>query len=538
MEKITYASLSSLGDAFHQDFENAVAHVTPKLGRSHPLYINGRKRITKEAPFHDFCPANAQKILGTFQAGGREEARLAIRAARAAFPEWRDLGWPQRVSFLRKAAELMTERQYRFAALLSLEVGKNRFEAISEVSESIDLILYYCQQMEEHEGYEQAMGGSGGERTKSVLKPYGVWAVVSPFNFPLALATGMAAGALVGGNTVVFKPASDAPLAGLCLYETLHDAGLPVGVFNFVTGSGQAVGEELLVHPEVDGFVFTGSKKVGLHILKHFSKNQPRPCLVEMGGKNAAIVMSSAHLEDAAEGVLRSAFGMGGQKCSACSRVYLHKDIARAFLDLLVEKTRGRKIGNPLDRDTFLGPLINEQAVKTYERAIQLGRREGRLLHGGQRLMDEPLEKGFYVEPAIIDRLPKNSALFQEEFFVPLLAVAEVKTLAEAIALANQSEYGLTAGIFTESESEQDLFFANIQAGVTYCNRAGGATTGAWPGVQSFGGWKGSGSSGKSALGPYYVPQFMREQSQTVVKKIIRTAPPRARGGRDLADGP
>jgi 1-pyrroline-5-carboxylate dehydrogenase len=238
-----------------------------------------------------------------------------------------------------------------------------------------------------------------------------------------------------------------------------------------------------------------------------------------MGGKNPAIVMPSANLDGATEGVLRSAFGMGGQKCSACSRLYLHKDVYHPFLEALLEKTNKLKIGEPTARDTFLGPLINRAAIKKYERAVRAGRRSGRVLFGGRTLKDDPFAYGHFVEPTIVDRLPKDSVLFREEFFAPVLAVASVKSLDEAVRLANDSEYGLTAGIFTNDENERRKFFNEIEAGVTYCNRRGGATTGAWPGVQSFGGWKNSGSSGKSALGPYYVQQFMREQSQTVIRK-------------------
>jgi 1-pyrroline-5-carboxylate dehydrogenase len=358
---------------------------------------------------------------------------------------------------------------------------------------------------------------AGPEQTKSVLRPYGVWAVVSPFNFPLALATGMAAGAIVAGNTVVFKPASDTPWSGVCLYEVLRDAGLPDGVFNLVTGPGHTVGEELIANPDVDGLVFTGSKAVGLTNYHRFAKTLPKPCIVEMGGKNPAIIMPSANLDDATEGVVRSAFGMGGQKCSACSRVYVHKIAAKNFIEVLVEKTKTLRIGDPAGRDVFLGPLINSKAVKKFESAVRIARGEGRVIHGGRTLKNGEFAHGFFVEPAIADKLPKTSRMFQEEFFAPVLAVAEVKSLDEAIKLANASEYGLTAGIFTNDEAEQKEFFNNIEAGVTYCNRRGGATTGAWPGVQSFGGWKGSGSSGKSALGPYYVQQFMREQSRTIV---------------------
>ncbi len=517
MEKITYASLGSLGEDFHQAFQGALAYEQKKLGRTHSLFIRGRKTKAKAGSFTDTSASDTRVVLAEFQSAGREEARDAIKAARGAIPDWIDLGWRQRVAFMRKTAEIMTERQFRIAALISLEAGKNRFEAIAEVSESIDLILYYCHQMESHHGYALAMGGSGSENTRSVLKPYGVWAVVSPFNFPLALATGMATGALIAGNTIVFKPASDTPLVGFILYEILHEAGLPAGVVNFITGPGKTVGEELITNPDVDGFIFTGSKIVGLDIMRRFNQPRLRPCITEMGGKNPAIVMPSANLEDAAEGVMRSAFGMGGQKCSACSRLYLHQKIYNPFMELLVEKTRKLVIGDATKRETFLGPLINDSAVVKYAAAIRLGKKEGRLVYGGGRPKGDAYAHGFFVEPAIIDRAPKGSQLFREEYFAPVLAVAEIKSLEEAIALANDSEYGLTAGIFSQEEHEQETFFNTIEAGVTYSNRRGGATTGAWPGVQSFGGWKHSGSSGKSALGPYYVSQFLREQSQTRV---------------------
>ena len=520
MQKITYASLGSLGDDFHHSFDNALKHVQDKLGRVYPLFIRGSQKKARNGTFDDLCPFDTRRTLGKFQKANREETRQAIAAAKSAFIEWRELGWPQRISFLRKAAELMTERQFRLAAVLSLEVGKNRFEAIAEVSESIDLINYYCEQMEKNRGYEMPLASSATEKTKSALKPYGVWAVIAPFNFPLALATGMAAGAMVAGNTVVFKAASDTPWSGFVLNELMRDAGLPIGVFNFLTGPGGEIGEEFTTNEDVDGLIFTGSREVGTRILQRFCGGRyPRPCIAEMGGKNPAIIMPSADLEDAAEGVLRSAFGMGGQKCSACSRAYIHKGIYNRFVEMLVEKTSKRRVGDPLQRDTFLGPLINENAVHTFQKAVRMGQKEGRVVLGGHRLTKGDFAHGHYVEPTIIDDLPRQSRIFQEEFFVPVLALGEIKSLEEGIDLANSTDYGLTAGLFSNSESEHDFFFNCIEAGVTYVNRAGGATTGAWPGVQSFGGWKASGSSGKSALGPYYVAQFMREQSQTLMKK-------------------
>jgi 1-pyrroline-5-carboxylate dehydrogenase len=524
MEKITYASLGSLGDNFHREFDTALNQLRHKLGATHLMLIAGAKKKSSKGTFADLNPANTKQVIGHFQSGSRADTAKAIQAAREAYPDWRGLGWAQRIAFLRAAADDIARHQFKYAAILTLEAGKTRTEAIAEVSEAADLLLYYSRQMELHGGFTQPMGGTGLEQTRSLLRPYGVWAVIAPFNFPFALAAGMAAGALVAGNTVVVKPASDTPLAGLCLHEVFHNAGLPVGIVNVVTGPGPEVGEELVTNPSVDGLIFTGSRAVGMEILRRFTTNVPRPCIAEMGGKNPVIVMPTANLEDATEGVLRSAFGYGGQKCSACSRAYVHKAIYAPFMEMLVEKTMRLKIGDPAQRDVFLGPLINAAAVERFRKATQRARREGRVVIGGGAPKDAAFEHGHFVEPTIVDRVPQNSPLFHDEFFAPFLAVAEIKSLDDGIALANDSEYGLTAGIFSELAGEQDEFFARIEAGVTYSNRRGGATTGAWPGVQSFGGWKCSGSSGKGALGPYYVQQFLREQSQTVVR---RPAPPK-----------
>jgi len=522
MDKITYASLGNLGEEFHRSFEAAVIHERKKLGDTHPMFVNG-KPVKAAKTFSTFNPARRDQVIGKFQSGGREHVAKAVAAARKAAPFWQELGWPARVNFLRKAAELMTKHQFELAALLTLEVGKNRTEAIAEVSESVDLILYYCQQMEAHRGYEMAMS-AGPERTKTLLKPYGVFAVVSPFNFPLALATGMSAAALIAGNTVVFKPASATPFIGQRLYEILHRAGMPVGVFNYVTGAGKDIGDELIDNQEIDGMAFTGSREVGMEVLRRFNQERPRPCIIEMGGKNPCIVLPTANLDDAVEGVARAAFGMGGEKCSACSRVYVHQAISKKFLEALVEKTKSLKIGDPVNRDTFLGPVINKEAVEKFERAVKLGKKDGDLAWGGAVLDSGEFEDGYYVQPTLLRGMAKDSKWFEEEFFTPIVALVDVKSLNEAITLANNSRFGLTAGIFTQIEDEQREFFTRIEAGVAYCNRRGGATTGAWPGVQSFGGWKNSGSTGKNALGPYYVPQFMREQSQTLVTRAA--APP------------
>jgi 1-pyrroline-5-carboxylate dehydrogenase len=287
-------------------------------------------------------------------------------------------------------------------------------------------------------------------------------------------------------------------------------------VFNIVTGPGNSVGQEIAENAGIDGIVFTGSKEVGMMLSReNGGRPAPRPVITEMGGKNPALVMSSADLDKATEGVWRSAFGAQGQKCSACSRVYVAADVCDRFVEELVEKTRKIKIGNPLERDVWMGPVINEAAVKTYERAIEEAKRDGgRVLTGGRRMAEEPFRHGFFLEPTVIDGLPNNHRLFTDELFVPITVVGKVTSFDEAIRLANKTEYGLTAGIFSGDEDEIANFFDEVQAGVVYANRQAGATTGAWPGINPFGGWKASGSSGRGAGGPYYVQQFLKEQSR------------------------
>jgi 1-pyrroline-5-carboxylate dehydrogenase len=286
---------------------------------------------------------------------------------------------------------------------------------------------------------------------------------------------------------------------------------------NVVFGTGEEVGEPLALHPGVDGLLFTGSKTVGMSILKRFSREWPKPCITEMGGKNPAIVMPSADLDDAAEGILRSAFGLQGQKCSACSRVYVHEAVRERFTALLVDKTTRVTIGDPSRDGVFMGPVIHERACQSYERYADLGRRHGKVLAGGVRLREGDLTHGYFVAPTVVDALPLDHALFREEMFVPMVCLAGISSLEEGLSLANETEYGLTAGFFSGERHEVDAFLAGIVAGVVYVNRRAGATTGAWPGVQPFGGWKGSGSSGKASGGLYYLQQFMREQSRTIV---------------------
>jgi len=516
--KITYATLSADNEELQSSFDAALERARADLGRTYPMLIGSEERVGQKT-FEDRSPIDADIVVARFPVGTREDVRDAIKAARAAYPAWRDTPWRDRLAILRRAADLISERQFDYAALMSLEVGKNRLEALGDVEETADLLRYYGGEFEKADGFVKPMGSlSESERTRSVLRPYGVFAVISPFNFPMALAGGPAGGAMIAGNTVVLKPASAAPLLAWKFGEALRDAGLPPGVFNLVTGPGETVGAELQENPGIDGMVFTGSYEVGMKLHRSFTKDYPRPIITEMGGKNPAIVTRNADLDEAAEGVMRSAFGFDGQKCSANSRVYVSKAVAREFVDKLVEKTRQIRVGDPTKRDIWMGPVIDEDALGKFKSAVDEARADGGTIEaGGEVLRDGETARGYFPTPTVVTGLPLSHRLFRDELFVPFLVIGEVDSLDQALEEANASEYGLTAGIFSRDATEVRRFMDVIQAGVLYVNRRAGATTGAWPGIQSFGGWKGSGSSGKSGLGPYYVQQFLREQSQTVV---------------------
>jgi 1-pyrroline-5-carboxylate dehydrogenase len=519
--KVTYATMSAdqMG-ALHRQLDAAIATVKQGFGQPHPMFINGRAVEGAAASFEDRSPIDARILIGRFTAATREQVHDAIAAARAAFPAWSRLDWDERVHIVRAIGRRIREQRPALSALVGYETGKSRLECVGEIEEAADFFDYYCDRMEETDAFQNRMGLPGSrEDSRSVLRPYGVFGVIAPFNFPVALAAGPIAAALLAGNTIVCKAAEETALAGLRFYELLHDL-LPPGVVNLVSGPGVPVGQELADNPGVDGLVFTGSMAVGMKLIRdNGSRPIPRPLIIEMGGKNPALVMRSADLDKASDGVVRSAFGATGQKCSACSRVYVSRAVRSQFVERLVEKTRTIRIGNPLERDVWAGPLINERALNTYLDAIELAKRDGgRILVGGHRITDEPFDHGYFVEPTIVDGLSPDHELFSRELFVPIVVVADVPTLDEAIALANRTEYGLTAGIFSDDEREIDEFFERIQAGVTYANRRAGATTGAWPGQNSFGGWKASGSTGKGTGGPHYLQQFFREQSRTRVR--------------------
>jgi 1-pyrroline-5-carboxylate dehydrogenase len=516
--KITYATLRTDNEELHAQYEAGLTAAKARLGGYHRNFVNGAER-DGEGTFELRSPIDRDILVGTFATGTRSDVRDAIAAARAAQPAWFALGWEKRLEILLRAAELISERQMVYGGLMAIEVGKNRIEALGEVEEAADLIRYYARTARDNAFYDHPMDnlGDAAVHTRSILRPHGVFAVIAPFNFPMALAAGPTGAALMAGNTVVFKPASVGAMSGVALMEAYRDAGIPDGVFNLVMGPGDTVGAELTENQGIDGIVFTGSYEVGFQLYRTFSTRYPRPCIVEMGGKNPAIVMRSADLDEAAEGIMRSAFGFGGQKCSANSRVYVERPVHDELVRLLVEKTERISVGDPLLRENWLGPIIDQRAVDRHQQAVAEARRDGTVFTGGERLSDRGMDRGFYVEPTVVGGLPASHRLFADELFAPFTAVHPVDSLDEALALSNDNVYGLTAGVYSEDQAEIDRFLTGIAAGVLYVNRRAGATTGAWPGVQAFGGWKGSGSTGKSGLSMYYVAQFLREQSHTVV---------------------
>jgi 1-pyrroline-5-carboxylate dehydrogenase len=518
-DRVTYATLAAgQTEEFQRLYDLALAEVRSQFGWYHGHRIDGQEAGQERAQIEDRSPIDARVVVGRIPVGSPQDVDQAVQAARRGFPGWSGRRWAERSAILRRAADLIEEKGFFLSALVSLEAGKSRLEAMGDVTETADLIRYYCEQMERHGGFDRAMARlTPQEETRSVLRPYGVWAVISPFNFPAALAGGPVGGALLAGNTVVLKPSQETPVTASALYGIFREAGVPQDALHLVHGPGQPTGEALAAHPDVDGLLFTGSKAVGLALLRRFSRDYPKPCIAEMGGKNPAIVMPSADLDAAAEGVLRSAFGLQGQKCSACSRVYVHSAVKERFTRILLEKTQALVVGDPSRHGVFLGPVIHERAYRAYEGHAAVARQEGRVLAGGRTLREGELAHGWFVAPTIVDGLPKEHALFQEELFLPFVCLAEIGSLDEGLSWANRTDYGLTAGFFSHDPAEIQAFLDRIQAGVVYVNRRAGATTGAWPGVQPFGGWKGSGSSGKASGGLYYVQQFMREQSRTVV---------------------
>lgn len=510
--RVTYATLSADNEELHEAYEEGLQTARGWLGSTIATRVGDERRTATE-PFTVTSPGDLGLTLCTVHPATAADVDDAVAVARAAARDWRWTPWKDRAAILRRAADLISDRSPELAALMSLEVGKNRLEALGDVEEAAVFFRYYSDRMEEHAGFLHQMERlSEHEETVSVLRPYGVWAVIVPFNFPMALAAGPAAAALVAGNTVLIKPSEQGTFSAAKLHECLLEAGVPAGVVQLLPG-GDDVGKAIVDHPGVDGLTFTGSYDAGMSIRARFGPAYPKPVVAEMGGKNPTVVSRHADLDAAALGVARSAFGLSGQKCSACSRVYVERDVYEPFLAKLAERAAALTVGDPTARETYLGPVVDGAAVERFTDAVAHAAGRGRVVTGGELAPGD----GHYLVPTVVTDLPTDDRLFSDELFVPFVAVAPVDSVDEGIRLANATPFGLTAGFFSADLEEIERFLDTIEAGVVYVNRPAGATTGAWPGVQPFGGWKGSGSSGKAGGGHHYVQLYLREQSRTVV---------------------
>jgi 1-pyrroline-5-carboxylate dehydrogenase len=508
MTKLNYGAADLGDEALDQAYEAALADA--RRGSEPLAHIIGGTRDDRGEPFVREDPCTPGKVVSTAATADADVVADAVAAARAATPAWRSMPFPERIRLLLAATDGFGQRAAEIAGVISAETGKTRLEALAEAQEAADLITHYCGEMERNDGFVTPLASTPAERNTDILRPYGVFGVLAPFNFPVALAVGMTVAALVTGNTVVVKPSDKTPRSSALAFEILG-AELPAGVLNVIHGGAET--GRLLATATIDGVAFTGSAAVGWQLVRELNQGAfGRPVLAEMGGSNPAIVTASADLDAAATGIVRSAYGLSGQKCSACRRVVVDRSVADDFVAKLVAEVEKLAVGDPADRATFVGPVIDDAIGRRVDQALATAARDGQVLTGG-RVEDLP---GNFFRPVIVTDLPLGHPLTREELFAPFLTVTAVDGFDAALAEANAVDYGLSAGIFTGDEKEKARFLDEIEAGVIYVNRRAGATTGAWPGIQSFCGWKSSGSSGKGGLGPWYLPGFMREQSRTV----------------------
>ena len=490
----------------------ALAQVRSELGATYDLVIGGQRRRTANS-FTSVNPARPAEVIGVHSAATEADANDAVSAAELAFASWKRTPVAERVALLVRAAELIRSRHLTFCAWLTLEVGKNWAEADADVGECIDFLEFYAREALRLDAATTPIQYPG-ERNLLRYVPLGVGAVIPPWNFPFAIMAGMTAAAIVCGNTVVLKPSPDAPTIAARFVELLEEAGLPDGVVNLVQG-GPEVGRAIVDHAQVRFIAFTGSKKVGLEIHERAAKTQPgqkfiKRTILELGGKDSIIVDADSDIDAAVDGVVASAFGFNGQKCSACSRVIVESSVYDAFCDKLRERVESLATGDPAE-NFATGPVINEVAKKRLLDYIQIGQSEGRLLAGGTAL---EIEGGYYIAPTVIADVAPTGRLAQEEVFGPLLAVIRAKDFEDALAIANNTEYGLTGAIYTSSREKLNRARDEFHVGNLYLNRK---CTGAMVGAHPFGGFNLSGTDSKAG-GPDYLTLFT--QAKSIAEKM------------------
>ena len=498
----------------------AIEEVRGELGREYPLIINGEK-ISLETKFESINPAEKEQIVGRFSDADADAENLtakAIDAATEAFKTWRNVKVEERAEYLFKAAKIIRDRKHYYSAWMVFETGKTWAEADGDTAEAIDFLEFYGREMLRW-AEKQPITKLAGEDNRFEYIPLGVGAIIPPWNFPLAIMSGMTMAAVVCGNTTVLKPSPDAPAIAYKFMEVLEEVGLPKGVVNFVAGSGAKVGELLVQSPKTRFVSFTGSKAVGLHIYEEAAKkregqNWMKRVVAEMGGKDAIIVDAEADLESAATGIVQAAFGFQGQKCSACSRLIVDESVHDELMDKIVALTKNLKIGLPTEAETNMTAVINQKSFDNALKAITKGIEEGgKLVIGG--VGDSA--KGFYIEPTIIDEVAAKSTVEQEEIFAPVLAVIKAKDFDHALEIANDTQYGLTGAVYSANEEKLEKARNEFHVGNLYFNRK---CTGALVGAHPFGGFNMSGTDSKAG-GREYLLQFM--QGKLVSEKVGAT---------------
>ena len=492
----------------------AIDKVRAELGREYPIVIGG-ERIFSGQKFNSLNPSIPSEVVGVFQKGDAALANKAMDTAVAKFEEWKNVPAKKRADYLFKAAKLMRKRKLELNAVMMFEVGKTWPEADADTAEAIDFLEFYAREMLRY-GSDQPVVKNPGEKGKLVYVPLGVGVVIPPWNFALAILTGMTSAAIVTGNTVVLKPSSDSPLTGWKYFEIMEEVGLPSGVLNFVSGPGGAVGDTLVAHPKTRFISFTGSKEVGIHINETAAKVQPgqiwlKRVVAEMGGKDSIIVDAGVDLEDAAQGVAVSAFGFQGQKCSACSRVIVHEKVYDKFVDILARKAEAFKVGDSTDPGNYMGPVVNRRSEESILAYIDKGVEEGgRLVAGGKKTGGD----GYFVRPTVIADVDPKATIAQEEIFGPVLAVIKANDFDDGLRIANNTEFGLTGAVYTKDrkhlqKAENEFFVGNL-----YFNRK---CTGALVGVHPFGGFNMSGTDSKAG-GKDYLLLFL--QAKSIAEKM------------------
>jgi len=501
-------------DEHRRAMAQAIAAVSENLGQPHPMLIDGRK-VTLPKTFASKNPSRPSEPIGLFPLGEPSHATEAIGAAARAFESWKKVPARERAAVLFRTAEAIRRRKFEFAAWMCFEAGKNWPEADGDVAEAIDFLEFYGREAIRYETAGKVTPVAG-EKNRLEYIPIGVGVVIPPWNFPLAIAVGMTSAAIAAGNTVVLKPASVTPTIAWKFVETMVASGLPDGVLNFVTGPGGSIGDALVLDPRTRFVSFTGSKEVGLRINELAAKAQPgqlwiKRVVAEMGGKDAIVVDRGVDLDEAARGIVAAAFGYQGQKCSACSRAILHAEVYEPLLRKIVERTKQLRVGPAVDFGVDVGPVIDAKACAKILEYIEIGKKEGRLVCGGSG--PKPGE-GFFIEPTVIADVPAKARIAQEEIFGPVLAVTRARDFDEAIAIANNTEYGLTGAVYSKDEGHLEKASREFHVGNLYLNRK---CTGALVGAHPFGGFNMSGTDSKAG-GSDYLLLFL--QAKTISRKL------------------